>query len=91
MERFPVLITLGAALLGYVAGEMAVGDIAVKDYVEAHAHLLDTLAPLIGALFVVGVGKMIQRTRAAEADARTAEVAAAPIRGEGALRVETTQ
>jgi YjbE family integral membrane protein len=91
MERFPVFVTIGAGLLGYVAGEMAVGDIAVKDYVEAHAHLLDTLAPLIGALFVVGVGKMIQRTRAAEADARTAEVAAAPIRGEGALRVETTQ
>src|SRR5690349_3334338 len=26
MERFPVFITIGAALIGYVAGEMVIGD-----------------------------------------------------------------
>src|SRR3954469_3198972 len=34
MARFPVIITAGAALLGWVAGEMAISDPAVKGYVE---------------------------------------------------------
>ena len=59
MERFPVFITVGAGLLGYVAGDMAVGDLALKGYVEVHAHILDIAAPLVGALFVVIAGKML--------------------------------
>jgi YjbE family integral membrane protein len=34
MERFPVIITLGAALLGWVAGEMAITDPAVMNWVD---------------------------------------------------------
>ena len=63
MERFPMLITIGSGLLGYVAGDMAVGDLAVKDYVETHAHSLDVIAPIVGALFVVIAGKMISRRK----------------------------
>ena len=61
MERFPIFVTIGAGLLGWVAGEMAVGDIAVKDYVELHAHFLEIAAPLVGALMVVIAGKMLAR------------------------------
>ena len=32
MERFPIIVTLGAALLGYVGGEMAVNDLAVVGF-----------------------------------------------------------
>jgi len=63
MERFPLLITIGSGLLGYVAGDMAIGDLAVKDYVETHAQALDVIAPIIGALFVVIAGKMISRRK----------------------------
>ena len=63
MERFPLLITIGSGLLGYVAGDMAVGDLAVKDYVETHAQSLDIVAPILGALFVVIAGKMISRRK----------------------------
>ncbi|HEY4138610.1 MAG TPA: TerC family protein [Casimicrobiaceae bacterium] len=63
MERFPMLITIGSGLLGYVAGDMAVGDLAVKDYVETHAQALDVIAPIVGALFVVIAGKMISRKK----------------------------
>ena len=63
MERFPALITIGSGLLGYVAGDMAVGDLAVKDYVETHAQALDVVAPIVGALFVVIAGKMISRKK----------------------------
>lgn len=69
MERFPVFITIGAGLLGYVAGDMAVGDVAVKGYVEVHAHILDVAAPLVGALFVVMAGKMLARRKERESAA----------------------
>jgi YjbE family integral membrane protein len=69
MERLPALVTVGAGLLGYVAGDMAVADLSVKHYVEVHAHALDTVAPIIGAAFVVIAGNMIARRRAHDAGA----------------------
>jgi YjbE family integral membrane protein len=68
MERFPVFVTIGAGVLGYVAGDMAIGDLAVKDYVELHAHYLDWLAPITGALFVIIAGKLLARRRTPTAD-----------------------
>jgi YjbE family integral membrane protein len=67
MERFPSFVVVGAGLLGYVAGDMAVGDPAVKNYIDAHAHLLEQLAPIVGALLVVVAGKMLARRRPARA------------------------
>jgi YjbE family integral membrane protein len=61
MERFPAFVTVGAALLGYVAGDMAVGDLAVKDTIQAHAPMLETLVPIAGAAFVVVTGKLLAR------------------------------
>jgi len=78
MERFPILVTLGAALLGYVAGDMAVGDLAVKDYVDAHAHPLEIIVPIAGALFVVVAGRLIARRKELASAARAAAQAAAP-------------
>src|SRR5262245_2882124 len=40
MERFPVIITLGAALLGWVAGEMAVSDPLTMPWVDVNAAWL---------------------------------------------------
>jgi YjbE family integral membrane protein len=64
MQRFPVIITVGAALLGWVAGEMAITDPAIKELV-AQQHALHTIAPIFGALLVVGVGKWLT-SRASE-------------------------
>jgi YjbE family integral membrane protein len=71
MERFPVVITIGAGLLGYVAGDMAVGDIAVRGWVEAHAPSLDIVVPVLGALLVVMAGKLLaaRQARVPEAQA----------------------
>lgn len=80
MDRFPVFITLGAALLGYVSGEMAVSDPSIKGYIETNAHYLDIVIPIAGALFVVIVGKIIRRKHARDtASARVGEEANKPV------------
>ena len=67
MERFPVFILIGAGLLGYVAGDMAVEDPAIKGYIEASASFLTVLVPIAGALFVIITGKLIERRHKAQA------------------------
>jgi YjbE family integral membrane protein len=59
MNRFPVIITLGAALLGWVAGEMCISDPAIKHWVEQQPHVLHYIVPAVGALLVVAVGKWL--------------------------------
>jgi YjbE family integral membrane protein len=56
MGRFPIIITIGAALLGWVAGEMFVTDPLVKDWVDANAAVLHWAGPGAGAAIVVAFG-----------------------------------
>jgi len=71
MDRFPVVIVGGAALLGWIGGDMLVHDIVVKDWMMANAAWLKYGGPIIGAAFVVVVGKLLvaRRTPAAAAAA----------------------
>ncbi len=64
MDRFPVVITLGAALLGWIAGGMFVTDEFLKDYLKDSPSWLHYLTSVIGALFVVVVGKLIAARQA---------------------------
>jgi len=73
MDRFPVIVTLGAALLGYVAGEMLVTDPALVHWVEFQASVLQHVVPIAGAIAVVVVGKAVGR-----AQAKSAAVASDP-------------
>jgi YjbE family integral membrane protein len=57
MNRFPSIITIGGGVLGWVAGEMAIADPIVSPWVEGNADWLHSVAPMIGALSVVAVGK----------------------------------
>jgi YjbE family integral membrane protein len=66
MERFPIIITLGAALIGWVAGETMASDAVVKGLVAA-TPWLHYAAAAAGAMFVVLVGKMLQRRAASVA------------------------
>jgi predicted tellurium resistance membrane protein TerC len=75
MERYPIIITLGAAVLGWTAGEMAVTDPAVVTWVAENAHWLDWVAPAVGAIAVVLVGKGLAKKKEAKAEAN---VPAAP-------------
>jgi YjbE family integral membrane protein len=69
MERYPVIITLGAAVLGWTAGEMAVTDPAVADWIKSNGHWLDWVGPALGAIAVVAVGKGLARRKDAKTEA----------------------
>jgi len=61
MERFPIIITLGAALLGFLAGEMILTDPAVTARFGALSHEVINTAGAIGAALVVAIGLWRQR------------------------------
>jgi YjbE family integral membrane protein len=63
MDRFPIVIVGGAALLGWIGGDMLVHDIVVKDWMMANAAWLKYGGPILGAAFVVVVGKMLAARR----------------------------
>ena len=60
MERYPAIVTLGAALIGWVGGETIVSDVALKDMVEANPSL-HYIAAAVGAALVVGLGRFLQK------------------------------
>jgi len=80
MERFPVIITVGAGLIGWVAGEMLVADKALQGWLTgagveyrgenpyAGGWSLELIAGLIGVVIVVALGKWFA-ARQAEAPA----------------------
>ncbi|HEU0187956.1 MAG TPA: TerC family protein [Gallionellaceae bacterium] len=59
MDRFPAIIVLGGALLGYVAGEMLLSDPLVQHSVESLPHWLHRAVPVLGAVLVVVLGKWL--------------------------------
>jgi YjbE family integral membrane protein len=61
MDRFPIVITFGGALLGWIAGEMLFSDVAVKPYVEGLPGWFHYLASIAGAVLVVATGKLLAR------------------------------
>jgi YjbE family integral membrane protein len=58
MERFPLVITLGGALLGYIAGDMMTHDPAIAAWVAENAAWLTDFhaAGILGAALVAGTG-----------------------------------
>jgi len=60
MERFPIIVVLGAALIGWVGGETIVSDVALRDVLAANPWL-HYAAAAAGAVFVVAAGRLMQR------------------------------
>jgi len=65
MARFPLIITLGAALIGWVSGEAVIHDTAIHDWVQENP-VLNYAVPAVCAAFVVVVGKYLQRKSSSE-------------------------
>jgi YjbE family integral membrane protein len=81
MERFPVIITVGAGLIGWVAGEMLVADAALQgllgawgvQYRDGHPYAgslsLEVLSGIVGIVIVVAAGKWLASRHAAAPEA----------------------
>jgi len=77
MDRFPVIITLGAALLGYIAGDIMATDPALKtwlaglgaEYVNGKPKLgawsIAMVCGAVGALFVFALGTLLAKRQEA--------------------------
>ena len=63
MERFPVIVTIGAMLIGWVAGEMAVTDPAIVAWVDSTMPILHTIGPVAGAILVYVAGKVMAKKK----------------------------
>ena len=67
MTRFPIIIMLGGALLGWLAGDLIVHDPLLADYVETLPGMTSTHAAAGCALMVVVVGRITASRRTAGA------------------------
>lgn len=97
MERFPFIVTVGGALIGFVAGEMLVSDPALHEWMAANFHMVDghpvvgpvhlsIIAGLLGAALVIVAGKVLaKRSSTGEAveEPPSEEIALPPRAGDG--------
>lgn len=63
MERYPVVITIGAALIGWVAGEMAWDETVIASFTSQYPRWFEYIAATAGALVVVVGGKLLAKRR----------------------------
>jgi len=63
LERYPLVITLGGALLGWIAGGMMITDIVTVDAIGEPGAVLRYAAAIAGAVLVVVLGKVLGARR----------------------------
>jgi YjbE family integral membrane protein len=78
MKAYPLVVDVGAAMLGWVAGGMMVNDPVVAEWVKVQAPALVVVAPLACAIFVLVQGRFA-RQRAGTAAKPVAAPASAPL------------
>lgn len=82
MDRFPAVITLGGALLGWIAGEMALSDRSVAEmFTTGQPAGLKYVAGTLGAVAVVLVGKWLASRQAAAREPVELELEAGSVSG----------
>ncbi|MBC7647559.1 MAG: TerC family protein, partial [Vitreoscilla sp.] len=66
---FPIIITIGAALLGFLAGEMLLTDPAVVTRFGAMSEQTVTFGGVLGAVLVVALGTYLTKRQKKQAAA----------------------
>ncbi|HUG57838.1 MAG TPA: TerC family protein [Candidimonas sp.] len=74
IDRFPLVVTLGAALLGWIAGGMLVTDIFIENRWGVQPSTIKLTAEVIGALLVVVTGKLIASRKGAAKESANGSV-----------------
>ena len=63
MERFPVIITAGAGLLGWLGGGLMISDKLLAEFTAMSPPAAPTLATTIGAIFVIAIGRFLAKPK----------------------------
>ncbi len=63
LQRYPLLVPASGALLGYLAGEIGVGDALVAEWVDTQSPGLHVVVPLLCAAYVVLQSRIIEQRR----------------------------
>lgn len=63
IDRFPIIVTLGAGLLGWIAGGMMLTDPVLIKQFGPEIESYSTIAGVVCALAIMGVGELISRSR----------------------------
>ena len=69
IDRYPLVVTFGAALLGWIAGGMLITDVVVVNQFGEQPTAVKIAAEIIGALVVVGLGRLASRKTASKESA----------------------
>jgi YjbE family integral membrane protein len=64
MERFPIIITFGAGLLGFLAGGMLVDDPAIKDTIQKTLGNAKLAFEVVGVALVILAGTFMKKRKA---------------------------
>ena len=65
LKRYPLLITAGSALLGWLGGDIAMADPILAGWVTSQAPALGVAVPFLAAIFVVMESRIVRADRAA--------------------------
>jgi predicted tellurium resistance membrane protein TerC len=76
MDRFPIVIVAGGALLGWIAGGMVVTDVAVSEWFKDALPASKWIGPAVGAILVVAVGKWLAARIEAQRDVALEDITA---------------
>ncbi len=63
LKRHPILVKTGGAILGWIAGEMAVADPVIASWAEREAPALWIVLPLLGVVFVLWESRILLSAR----------------------------
>ena len=61
IDRFPIIVTAGAGLLGWIAGGMIMSDPGVMKFFGPGVESYGLVAGAIGAIAVMGAGELVKR------------------------------
>lgn len=65
IDRYPLVVTLGAGLLGWIAGGMLIADVYVVNQFGEQPQTVKIAAEIAGVLIVIGLGRWLASRKTA--------------------------
>ena len=63
MERFPIIITAGAGLLGWLGGGLMISDKLLAEFTASSLPATPTIAATVVTIFVIAVGRFLAKPK----------------------------